>query len=196
MKALTRLFAAAALAAAAGILPAHAAPETPEAPASAATGTHIELAGEAIELMSSFVDALAAAKDVEGARGAVTKFDAIASDFEALAPRMVAAGRPTGAQKEKVDAMFRAAEKNLEKRMGETFGVLLSNQEVAEILGSALEKFGQRMERLEVMEQWTQGARDEGSEDSDASPAEKEAAEPDTREISPEPEATKEKAKE
>lgn len=182
MKALIGSLAATALAVAASTFPAFAAPDAPEAPATARTGTHVELAGEAVELMSALVDTLASAKDAESARVAATKLDTIASSFEALATRMVAVGKPTGVQKEKVNALFRAAEKDLEERMGESLTVLLTDQEVGRILGTALEKFGQRMNRLEVMEEWTKGAREDDSESSEGASGAEKAAEDDAGE--------------
>jgi len=103
------------------------------------------LTDEMIAGMNKLADVFSSAKDKESAEAAVTKIDAIADEFAAIAGRMDKLDTPTDEEKLALDAKMDKASDDMQKKMAGTMTTLMQNQEVAQILGPAMQKFGERM---------------------------------------------------
>ena len=142
-------------------------PEPEPEEESAESKTRKELATNLMSMMSSFADTVSTIRDKESAESAVTKFDEIATEFEALASKMEKVGAPTGKQIKEFSALFSKTEEELQEKMQPVLGFLLGDEEVGKILSPAFQSFGERMEKLNpIIEKW--GANGGESDEPDA----------------------------
>lgn len=119
-------------------------------------GKHTETAKSLMVVMNSFIDNLSTVRDVESAETAVAKFEDMAASFETIANDMELLGLPSGQEAEAIRTLFSDTEKQIQEKMAGIMGFLLGDQEVGKIITPALEKFGQRMDKLSpLMEQWS-----------------------------------------
>ena len=119
-------------------------------------GKHTETAKSLMAVMNSFIDNLSTVRDVESAETAVAKFEDMAASFETIANDMESLGLPSGQEAEAIRTLFSDTEKQIQEKMAGIMGFLLGDQEVGKIITPALEKFGQRMDKLSpLMEQWS-----------------------------------------
>ena len=116
--------------------------------------THESLATEVIALSNRFIDTLNSAQNSEGARAAAAKLDGLAAEYESLAKRMRALGPPVGETKLKIEEMIKANEKRIRKKTSRLTAVMLGDIEIGEILQTGMKKFGERVEKLAVLEEW------------------------------------------
>jgi len=122
-------------------------------------GKHTETAKSLMAVMNSFIDNLSTVRDVESAETAVAKFEDMAASFETIANDMESLGLPSGQEAEAIRTLFSDTEKQIQEKMAGIMGFLLGDQEVGKIITPALEKFGQRMDKLSpLMEQWSGNA--------------------------------------
>ena len=122
-------------------------------------GKHTETAKSLMAVMNSFIDNLSTVRDVESAETAVAKFEDMAASFETIANEMESLGLPSGQEAEAIRTLFSDTEKQIQEKMAGIMGFLLGDQEVGKIITPALEKFGQRMDKLSpLMEQWSGNA--------------------------------------
>ena len=122
-------------------------------------GKHTETAKNLMLVMNSFIDNLSTVRDVESAETAVAKFENMAASFETIANEMESLGLPSGQEAEAIRTLFSDTEKQIQEKMAGIMGFLLGDQEVGKIITPALEKFGQRMDKLSpLMEQWSGNA--------------------------------------
>ena len=122
-------------------------------------GKHTEIAKNLMLVMNSFIDNLSTVRDVESAETAVAKFEDMAASFETIANEMESLGLPSGQEAEAIRTLFSDTEKQIQEKMAGIMGFLLGDQEVGKIITPALEKFGQRMDKLSpLMEQWSGNA--------------------------------------
>jgi len=122
-------------------------------------GKHTETAKNLMLVMNSFIDNLSTVRDVESAETAVAKFEDMAASFETIANEMESLGLPSGQEAEAIRTLFSDTEKQIQEKMAGIMGFLLGDQEVGKIITPALEKFGQRMDKLSpLMEQWSGNA--------------------------------------
>ena len=122
-------------------------------------GKHTEIAKNLMLVMNSFIDNLSTVRDVESAETAVSKFEDMAASFETIANEMESLGLPSGQEAEAIRTLFSDTEKQIQEKMAGIMGFLLGDQEVGKIITPALEKFGQRMDKLSpLMEQWSDNA--------------------------------------
>ena len=122
-------------------------------------GKHTETAKSLMVVMNSFIDNLSTVRDVESAKTAVAKFEVMAASFETIANEMESLGFPSGQEAEAIRTLFSDTEKQIQEKMAGIIGFLLGDQEVGKIITPALEKFGQRMDKLSpLMEQWSGNA--------------------------------------
>ena len=120
---------------------------------------HTETAKNLMLVMNSFIDNLSTVRDVESAETAVAKFEDMAASFETIANEMESLGLPSGQEAEAIRTLFSDTEKQIQEKMAGIMGFLLGDQEVGKIITPALEKFGQRMDKLSpLMEQWSGNA--------------------------------------
>ena len=120
---------------------------------------HTETAKNLMLVMNSFIDNLSTVRDVESAETAVAKFEDMAASFEIIANEMESLGLPSGQEAEAIRTLFSDTEKQIQEKMAGIMGFLLGDQEVGKIITPALEKFGQRMDKLSpLMEQWSGNA--------------------------------------
>ena len=122
-------------------------------------GKHTETAKSLMAVMNSFIDNLSTVRDVESAETAVAKFEDMAASFETIANEMESLGLPSGQEAEAIRTLFSDTEKQIQEKLAGIMGFLLGDQEVGKIITPALEKFGQRMDKLSpLMEQWSGNA--------------------------------------
>ena len=122
-------------------------------------GKHTETAKNLMLVMKGFIDNLSTVRDVESAETAVAKFEDMAASFETIANEMESLGLPSGQEAEAIRTLFSDTEKQIQEKMAGIMGFLLGDQEVGKIITPALEKFGQRMDKLSpLMEQWSGNA--------------------------------------
>ena len=132
------------------------------------SGKHSEVAKSLMAVMNSFIDNLSTVRDVESAETAVAKFEDMAASFETIANEMESLGLPSGQEAEAIRTLFSDTEKQIQEKMAGIMGFLLGDQEVGKIITPALEKFGQRMDKLSpLMEQWS-GIASQSSEPGEA----------------------------
>ena len=103
------------------------------------------LTDEMIAGMNKLADAMSSAKDKESAEAAVKKIEAVADEFAALAGRMDKLETPTEEEKEALNTKMDKASEEMEKKMGGVMSAMMQNQEIAQIIGPAMQKFGERM---------------------------------------------------
>lgn len=131
-------------------------------------GKHTETAKSLMAVMNSFIDNLSTVRDVESAETAVSKFEDMAASFETIANEMESLGLPSGQEAEAIRTLFSDTEKQIQEKLAGIMGFLLGDQEVGKIITPALEKFGQRMDKLSpLMEQWS-GIASQSSEPGEA----------------------------
>ena len=119
-------------------------------------------------VMNSFIDNLSTVRDVESAETAVAKFEDMAASFETIANEMESLGLPSGQEAEAIRTLFSDTEKQIQEKLAGIMGFLLGDEEVGKIITPALEKFGQRVDKLSpLMEQWS-GIASQSSEPGEA----------------------------
>ena len=119
-------------------------------------------------VMNSFIDNLSTVRDVESAETAVSKFEDMAASFETIANEMESLGLPSGQEAEAIRTLFSDTEKQIQEKLAGIMGFLLGDEEVGKIITPALEKFGQRVDKLSpLMEQWS-GIASQSSEPGEA----------------------------
>ena len=131
-------------------------------------GKHTETAKSLMAVMNSFIDNLSTVRDVESAETAVSKFEDMAASFETIANEMESLGLPSGQEAEAIRTLFSDTEKQIQEKLAGIMGFLLGDEEVGKIITPALEKFGQRVDKLSpLMEQWS-GIASQSSEPGEA----------------------------
>lgn len=97
--------------------------------------------------MNALADALATAKDKASAEEAVKKIDGIGDAVDSIATRLDKLETPSEEGKKALNQKTDKAQEAMEKKMGGLIGAMMSNEEIGTVLGPAMEKFGERMEK-------------------------------------------------
>ena len=105
------------------------------------------LMDELIVLMNKFADTMISATDKTAAEAAGKKIEEIGDEFEALAKRLDKLEAPSEEEKVRLDAKMDKANEAMEAKMKEAMPNVFGNQEVAGVLGPAMEKFSERMKK-------------------------------------------------
>ena len=111
------------------------------------TDTPDSLTDELIVQMNALADALATAKDKASAEEAVKKIDGIGDAVDSIATRLDKLETPSEEGKKALNQKTDKAQEAMEKKMGGLIGAMMSNEEIGTVLGPAMEKFGERMEK-------------------------------------------------
>ncbi len=111
--------------------------------------TFESLSDEMISQMNELTIAIESAKDKESAEKAVARIDEIADEIKSIAERMEALGEPSEDEVKAVKEKWEAAEKENNEKMTAAMKTLISNREVAEILGKGMMEFGKKLESTE-----------------------------------------------
>lgn len=111
--------------------------------------TAASLSDEMVAQMEELVSVIESAKDKESAEKAATRIGEIGDEMVAIAGRLDALGDPSEEDQKLVKDKMDAAEKANQDKMMAIMKNVMSNQEVAAILGKAMEEFGKKMEGAE-----------------------------------------------
>jgi len=111
----------------------------------AVTDTPDSLGDEMIVQMNALADALMSATDKASAEAAVMKIDGVGDEIGKIAARMDKLETPSDEVKLALDAKMDKGKEAMDAKMKGAMGTIMQNEEVAGILGPAMEKFGKGM---------------------------------------------------
>jgi len=103
------------------------------------------LTDEMIVQFHALGDALVSAKDKASAEASVKQIEGVGDAMAAIATRMDKLETPSDEEKLALDAKMDKVQEGMEAKMGEAMKSLMANEEVAKIIGPAMQKFGERM---------------------------------------------------
>ncbi|MGB0991993.1 MAG: hypothetical protein ACPG32_05940 [Akkermansiaceae bacterium] len=107
------------------------------------------LTDEVLVQMSAMADALMGAKDKAGAETAAKKMDSVADELLAISKRMDKIEAPSEEERAKLEAKMEKGMDALEVKMKGFFQSLGTNEEVANVLGPAMQKMEQKLKPAE-----------------------------------------------
>ncbi|MFK7911715.1 MAG: hypothetical protein AB8F34_14095 [Akkermansiaceae bacterium] len=105
------------------------------------------LTDELIVQMNALADAMVSAKDKASAEEAAKKVEGIGDAVESIATRLDKLETPSEEDKKKLDEKMDKAQEAMGEKMGAVMGAMMSNEEIGEVLGPAMQKFGERMKK-------------------------------------------------
>ena len=128
------------------------------------------LTDELIVQFNDLGEAMMSAKDKASAEEAVRKLNDIINEIEAIAARLEKLETPSDEERVRIEEKMDAAGNAMSEKMGDSMQTIMSNQEVASILGPAFMDLGARMNALNpVFERF--GKPKEATEPEAATPA-------------------------